>query len=105
VNAGWVPDEYLESAVRDVLTAGDARVDGCVAYSALLLASAGAAGDADRLVNHRQVVTERPVTRLTEDPIHARAWAMVFDSRGHRPEWAAAFSPLDLDAEEHAHAA
>jgi hypothetical protein len=51
------------------------------------------------------VVTERPVTRLIEDAVQARAWAMLFAARGHRPEWAAAFSPLDLDAEEHAHAA
>jgi hypothetical protein len=105
MNAGWQPDEYLESAVRDVLTADDARVDGCVGYSALLMASAGAAGEADRLVTQWHGLTQRPLSLLTADPVHARAWTMLFASSGRRPEWAAAMTPLDFQAEERAHAA
>jgi hypothetical protein len=100
-----VPDEYLESAVRDVLTADDTRVDTTIGFSALLLASAGAAGESDRLVTCWHDVTERPATLLAADPVRARAWAMLFAARGDRPDWAAALTPLDLDAEERAHTA
>jgi len=105
MTAGWVPDEYLEAAVRDVLTAAEPRVDTTVGFSALLLASAGAAGESDRLVSCWREVTERPSTTLTADPVHARAWAMLFAARGERPEWAAELTPLDLDTEERAHLA
>ena len=97
------PDEYREAAVRDVLTADVATVDDRVGHAALLLASAGAVAEADRLVVHWHGLTERPVTALAAAPMRARAWAMLFEARGGRPVWAAALTPLDLDAEERAH--
>jgi SMI1/KNR4 family protein SUKH-1 len=100
---GWERDEYLEDAVRDVLTADDARVDTTVGFAALLLASAGAIAESDRLVEKWHALTERPVTQLAADAVKARAWAMLFEARGERPKWAAALTPLDLDAEERAH--
>ena len=98
-------DEYLEAAVRDVLTGDEATVDRRVGHTALLLATAGAPEAADRLVTQWQQVTERPVTRLADDAVRARAWAMLAEARGVRPQWADALSPLDLDAEEQAHQA
>jgi len=97
--------EYLEAAVRDVLTADESTVDDRVGYAALLLASAGAAGESDRLITHWHALTERPVTALVTGRLRARAWAMLFEARGRRPEWAAGLSPLDLDAEERSHTA
>ncbi|WP_410643128.1 SMI1/KNR4 family protein [Amycolatopsis sp. lyj-346] len=97
--------EYLEAAVRDVLTAAEPRVDDRIGYAALLLAVAGAADEADRLVTQWQARTERPVVALAADPVRARAWAMLFEARGGRPDWAAGLPPLDLDAEERAHTA
>ncbi|WP_020671439.1 SMI1/KNR4 family protein [Amycolatopsis nigrescens] len=96
-------EEYLEPAVRDVLTAGEDRVDATACHAALLLASSGFAGQADRLVSRWLELTGHPVTALTADPVHARAWAMWQEARGVRPEWAEALTPLDLDAEEAAH--
>ncbi|MFJ7217318.1 SMI1/KNR4 family protein [Amycolatopsis sp. NPDC098790] len=96
--------DYLEAAVRDVLTAADPVVDDRIGYAALLLAVAGAPEEADRLVEQWLIRTERPVTALAPDPLRARAWAMLFEARGGRPEWASGLSPLDLDAEERAHA-
>ncbi|EOD68493.1 SMI1/KNR4 family protein [Amycolatopsis vancoresmycina] len=99
------PGEYLEAAVRDVLTAASSTVDHQVGYAALLLAVTGALDEADRLVTQWQARTERPVTALAPDPLRARAWAMLFEARGARPDWAAGLPPLDLDAEERAHTA
>ncbi|WP_410617234.1 SMI1/KNR4 family protein [Amycolatopsis sp. lyj-109] len=96
--------DYLEAAVRDVLTAPEARVDDQVGYAALLLAISGALDEADRLVTQWLARTERPVTALAADPVRARAWAMLFEARGARPDWAEGLPPLDLDAEERAHA-
>ncbi|MDT8914412.1 SMI1/KNR4 family protein [Amycolatopsis sp. PS_44_ISF1] len=98
-------DEYLEAAVRDVLTGEDATVDRRIGHAALLLATAGAPGPADRVVTHWQRLTERPVTRLADDAVRARAWAMLAEARGVGPQWAEALSLLDLDAEERAHEA
>ncbi|MEQ0565647.1 SMI1/KNR4 family protein [Amycolatopsis sp. NEAU-NG30] len=95
-------DAYLEAAVRDVLT-GDA--DARIGHAALLLAASGAAADADRLVRQWQARTGRPVTALVPSAVAARAWEMLFEARGERPDWAAALPPLDLDAEERAHVA
>lgn len=95
--------EYLESAVRDVLTADEPTLDHRVGYAALLLAASGAAAEADRLVTHWHARTERPVSALTT-PLRARAWAMLFEAGG-RPGWADGLPPLDLDAEESAHTA
>ena len=100
---GWERDEYLEEAVRDVLTADETRVDTTVGFAALLLASAGAIAESDRLVEKWHTLTERPVTMLAADSVKARAWAMLFEARGERPSWADALTPLDLDAEERAH--
>ncbi|MET8854073.1 SMI1/KNR4 family protein [Amycolatopsis sp. NPDC004625] len=97
--------EYLEAAVRDVLTAASSTVDEEVGYAALLLAVTGAFDEADRLVRQWQARTERPADALAADPVRARAWAMLFEARGARPDWAAALPPLDLDAEERAHTA
>ncbi|RSM35813.1 SMI1/KNR4 family protein [Amycolatopsis balhimycina DSM 5908] len=97
--------EYLEAAVRDVLTAAEPRVDDQVGYAALLLAVAGALDEADRLVTQWQARTERPVDALAADPVRARAWAMLFEARGARPGWAEGLPPLDVDAEERAHTA
>jgi hypothetical protein len=97
--------DYLEAAVRDVLTAPEARVDDQVGYAALLLAVSGALDDADRLVTQWLARTERPVTALAADPVRARAWAMLFEARGTHPAWAEGLAPLDLDAEERTHAA
>jgi len=97
--------DYLEAAVRDVLTAPEARVDDQVGHAALLPAVAGALDEADRLVTQWLSRTERPVTALATDPVRARAWAMLFEARGARPDWAEAFAPLDLDLEERTHAA
>ncbi|WP_103342354.1 SMI1/KNR4 family protein [Amycolatopsis sp. CA-126428] len=97
--------DYLEAAVRDVLTAPEARVDDQVGYAALLLAVSGALDEADRLVTQWQARTERPVAALAADPVRARAWAMLFEARGARPEWAEGMPPLDLDLEERRHAA
>ncbi|MFG1646756.1 SMI1/KNR4 family protein [Amycolatopsis sp. NPDC049252] len=97
--------EYLEAAVRDILTAASSTVDSQVGYAALLLATTGALDEADRLVTHWQARTERPVSALAGDPIRARAWEVLFEARGGRPEWAEGLPPLDLDAEERAHTA
>ncbi|WP_410677103.1 SMI1/KNR4 family protein [Amycolatopsis sp. cmx-4-68] len=98
-------DDYLEAAVRDLLTAPDPAVDDQVGYAALLLAVSGAFEEADRLVTHWQARTERPVSALAADPVRARAWAMLFEARGARPGWAEGLAPLDLDLEERTHAA
>ncbi|MEW2506276.1 SMI1/KNR4 family protein [Amycolatopsis sp. NPDC047767] len=98
-------DAYLEAAVRDVLTADEPTLDRRVGQAALVLATAGAGTAADRLVGHWRAVTERPVTRLVDDAVRARAWAMLFEARGNRPQWADELVPLDLDAEELAHQA
>jgi hypothetical protein len=95
-------DAYLEDAVRDVLT-GD--VADRIGHAALLLASAGALDDADRLVAQWQARTEQPATALVLPSLAARAWEMLFEARGGRPDWAAALPPLDVDAEERAHEA
>ncbi|MFE0027642.1 SMI1/KNR4 family protein [Amycolatopsis sp. NPDC059021] len=99
------PGEFLESAVRDVLTADEAVLDERIGYTALLLATAGAAPEADRLVTQWRTLTERPVTALAGSQVRARAWAMLFEARGTRPDWAEELPPLDLDAEERAHTA
>ncbi|MEV0073049.1 SMI1/KNR4 family protein [Amycolatopsis sp. NPDC050768] len=96
-------DAYLEAAIRDVLTSDEPTLDRRVGHAALLLATAGA--DADRLVTHWRAVTGRPVTQLADDAVRARAWAMLFEARGNRPQWADELIPLDLDAEESAHQA
>lgn len=98
-------DDYLETAVRDVLTADEAAADRRVGHAALLLATAGASGAADRLVTQWHAVTGRPASVLADDAVRARAWAMLFEARGDRPQWADALVPLDLDAEERAHQA
>src|SRR3954453_22970240 len=95
---GWSPGAYLEAAVTDVLTGSENRVDQRVGYAALLLASAGATAEADRLVTRWQAITERPVQYLVANSVQARAWAMLFEARGERPGWAAELTPLDLDA-------
>ncbi|MGW3959931.1 SMI1/KNR4 family protein [Amycolatopsis sp. NPDC005003] len=97
--------DYLEAAVRDVLTAPEARVDDQIGYAALLLATTGALDEADRLVTQWRARTERPVAALAADPVRARAWAMLFEARGTRPDWAEGLPPLDLDLEERLHAA
>ncbi|MEU5263650.1 SMI1/KNR4 family protein [Amycolatopsis sp. NPDC021455] len=97
--------DYLEAAVRDVLTAPEARVDDQIGYAALLLAISGALDEADRLVTQWQARTERPVTALASDPVRARAWAMLFEARGARPDWAEGLAPLDVDLEERRHTA
>lgn len=99
------PGEYLETAVGDVLTAVSSTVDDQVGYAALLLAVSGALDEADRLVTHWRARTERPVSALAAGPVRARAWAMLFEARGARPDWAEGLPPLDLDAEERAHTA
>ncbi|RSD22989.1 SMI1/KNR4 family protein [Amycolatopsis eburnea] len=98
-------EDYLERAVRDVLTAPEAGLDDQIGYAALLLAVAGAFDEADRLVTQWLARTERPVTALAADPVRARAWAMLFEARGGRPDWAEGLPPLDLDAEERTHTA
>ncbi|MFD2468617.1 SMI1/KNR4 family protein [Amycolatopsis silviterrae] len=98
-------DDYLETAVRDVLTADEPAVDRRIGHAALLLATAGASTAADRLVEQWHAVTGRPASVLAEDAVRARAWAMLFEARGNRPQWADALVPLDLDAEEQAHQA
>ncbi len=98
-------DEYLEAAVRDVLTAAEPRIDDQVGYAALLLAVTGALDEADRLITQWLARTERPVDALAAGPVRARAWAMLIEARGARPDWAAGLPPLDLDAEERAHTA
>ncbi|MEV7046328.1 SMI1/KNR4 family protein [Amycolatopsis sp. NPDC051061] len=97
--------EYLETAVRDVLTATDPGLDDQIGYAALLLAVTGALDEADRLVEQWLARTERPVAALSAAPVRARAWAMLFEARGGRPPWAKGLAPLDLDAEERAHTA
>ncbi|ASR34840.1 hypothetical protein BAY61_07470 [Prauserella marina] len=99
------PSGPAERAVREVLTAADGKVDAVIGSSALLLACTGALGESDRLVLRWLDVTGRPVTELAADPVRARAWAMLFEARGARPEWARELLPLDLDAEERAHLA
>ncbi|MFD8500252.1 SMI1/KNR4 family protein [Amycolatopsis sp. NPDC059657] len=89
--------------MRDVLTASETQVDDRIGYAVLLAASAGAAADADRLVLAWARATERPVSLLAQGHVRARAFAMWFEARGFRPEWAEALVPLDLDAEEAAH--
>ncbi|MFF0148081.1 SMI1/KNR4 family protein SUKH-1 [Amycolatopsis sulphurea] len=96
-------DDYLETAVRDVLTGDDLAVDRRIGHAALLLATAGTAGPADRLITQWQAVTGRPASALAPDAVRARGWAMLFEARGDRPQWTEALPPLDLDAEEHAH--
>ncbi|MBE1497431.1 hypothetical protein H4696_004531 [Amycolatopsis lexingtonensis] len=97
--------EYLEAAVRDVLTAAEPGVDDQVGYAALLLAVTGALGEADRLAAQWLARTERPAAALAAGPVRARAWAMLFEARGARPDWAEGLPPLDLDFEERTHTA
>jgi hypothetical protein len=97
--------EYLETAVRDVLTAAEPGVDDQVGYAALLLAVTGALDEADRVAGQWLARTQRSVDALAAGPVRARAWAMLFEARGGRPDWAEGLPPLDLDAEERAHAA
>lgn len=97
--------DFVEAAVRVVLTAADDAVDAEVGRAALLSACVGAVASGDRLVRQWRRVTGRPVTRLAPDPVTARAWAMTLSVRAELPEWAGEFSPLDLDAEENAHRA
>ncbi|WP_284750095.1 SMI1/KNR4 family protein [Amycolatopsis sp. RTGN1] len=97
--------EYLEGAVRDVLTATEPGLDDQVGYAALLLAVTGALDEADRLAGQWLARTERPATALAASPVRARAWAMLFEARGGRPDWAEGLPPLDLDLEERTHAA
>ncbi|MEU3271846.1 SMI1/KNR4 family protein [Saccharomonospora sp. NPDC006951] len=99
------PSGPAEHAVRKILTAPDDQVDDAIGSSALLLACTGAFAEADRLVLRWRDVTERPVTALAAGPVRARAWAMLFEARGARPEWARELLPLDLGAEERAHLA
>ncbi|WP_410599996.1 SMI1/KNR4 family protein [Amycolatopsis sp. lyj-90] len=96
-------DAYLEGAISDVLSGDDATLDDRIGHAALLFAASGAMAEADRLITHWHALTERPVTALVPGAVQARAWAMLFDAQGSRPEWAAALTPLDLDAEERAH--
>ncbi|PKV90868.1 SMI1/KNR4 family protein SUKH-1 [Amycolatopsis echigonensis] len=96
-------DDYLETAVRDVLTGDEATADRRIGHAALLLATAGASDAADRLVTQWHAVTGRPASVLADNAVRARAWAMLFEARGDRPQWADALVPLDLDAEEQAH--
>ncbi|MDI5976201.1 SMI1/KNR4 family protein [Amycolatopsis magusensis] len=97
--------EQLEPAVSAVLTAGGPQADRAVGDTALLLAGSGFPGEADRLVRTWLSATGRPVAALVSTPVHARAWAMLFEALGERPKWAGALVPLDLDAEEAAHRA
>ncbi|WP_439378030.1 SMI1/KNR4 family protein [Amycolatopsis lexingtonensis] len=97
--------EYLEAAVRDVLTAAEPGVDDQVGYAALLLAVTGALDEADRLAAQWLARTERPAGALAAGPVRARAWAMLFEARGARPDWAEGLPPLDLDFEERTHTA
>ncbi|MBB4685169.1 SMI1/KNR4 family protein [Amycolatopsis jiangsuensis] len=99
------PSDYLETAVREVLTGDEPAVDRQVGHAALLLATAGAAESADRLVTQWASVTDRPASSLAADAVRARAWAMLFEARGERPQWAESLPPLDLDEEERAHQA
>lgn len=96
-------DAYFEGAIRDVLSGDEATLDDRIGHAALLFAASGADGEADRLITHWHALTERPVTALVPGAVQARAWAMLFEARGFRPDWAAALTPLDLDAEERAH--
>ncbi|WP_181773793.1 SMI1/KNR4 family protein [Amycolatopsis pittospori] len=96
-------DAYLEGAIRDVLSGDEATLDDRIGHAALLFAASGAMAEADRLITHWHALTERPVTALVPGAVQARAWAMLFEANGGRPEWAAALTPLDLDAEERAH--
>ncbi|MBB5851616.1 SMI1/KNR4 family protein [Amycolatopsis umgeniensis] len=96
-------DAYLEGAIRDVLSGDDATLDDRIGHAALLFAVSGARAEADRLITHWHALTERPVTALVPGAVQARAWAMLFEAQGTRPDWAAALTPLDLDAEERAH--
>lgn len=96
-------DAYLEGAIRDVLSGDDATLDDRIGQAALVFAVSGAFAEADRLITHWHALTERPVTALVPGAVPARAWAMLFEALGTRPDWAAAMTPLDLDAEERAH--
>ncbi|WP_037309312.1 SMI1/KNR4 family protein [Amycolatopsis orientalis] len=96
-------DAYLEGAIRDVLSGDEATLDDRIGHAALLFATSGAMAEADRLITHWHALTERPVTALVPGAVQARAWAMLFEAQGTRPDWAAALTPLDLDAEERAH--
>ncbi|MFC3455958.1 SMI1/KNR4 family protein [Amycolatopsis speibonae] len=96
-------DAYLEGAIRDVLSGDDTTLDDRIGHTALMFATSGAMADADRLITHWHALTERPVPALLPGAVQARAWAMLFEAREAWPEWAAAMTPLDLDAEERAH--
>lgn len=95
--------EYLEAAVRDVLTAALPQVNATVGYATVLLASGGFPAEADRVVRAWHTTTEQPVSALFPDSVSQRALAMLFDAAGSRPSWADGLAPLDLDAEERAH--
>ncbi|QWF78196.1 SMI1/KNR4 family protein [Amycolatopsis sp. CA-230715] len=97
--------EYLEAAVRDVLTAALPQVNATVGYSVVLLASGGFPAEADRVVLAWQATTEQPVSALFPDTVSQRALAMLFDAAGSRPSWTDGLAPLDLDEEERAHLA
>ncbi|MEV6911467.1 SMI1/KNR4 family protein [Amycolatopsis sp. NPDC051071] len=96
-------DAYLEDAIKDVLSGDEAALDDRIGHAALMFAASGAMAEAVRLITHWHALTERPVTALVPGAVRERAWAMLFEAQGARPEWAAALTPLDLDAEERAH--
>jgi hypothetical protein len=98
------PEDFVEAAVRTVLTAADDVVDVEIGQAALLAFCVGAAEHGDRLVRHWRHTTGRSVTRLVRRPVAARAWAMLLSGR-RAPDWAGELPPLDLDAEERAHRA
>ncbi len=99
------PGDFVEAAVRVVLTAADDAVDTEISRAALLSACVGAADASDRLVRQWRRTTGRPVARLAAHRVTARAWAMLLSVRADAPEWADGLLPLDLDAEEDAHRA
>lgn len=98
------PEDFVEAAVRTVLTAADDVVDIEIGRAALLVFCVGAADQGDRLVRYWQRTTGGSASRLVSHPVAARAWAMLLSGR-NAPDWAGDLTPLDLAAEENAHRA
>lgn len=99
----WEPRAHLDACARDVLTAPDGQVDGVIGHAALLIASMGAADQADRLCERWLALTERPATSLVADAVAERAFAMLFAARGGTPAWARGLRPVDPDTARRAH--
>jgi len=103
VRAAWDPESHLETLVSDALSGSDEQVARIVSDTALLLACTGFPAESDRLAVAWAAHHTVPLPDVARHGLSHRAWAMLWNARDRRPDWAGAVPPLDIDAEERAH--